>query len=156
MVIDLIFRGDNCQNHIQVVIAASANFEMGLLELLEATEVALNHGCGGHPRKAVSVQKVGGYLSDTGFSGENSSPKGLRSKATNVVSRIVGREGLLVNWLKDSKGLLGDTSHEVRAACAIVSKLGLQSFLEAQFDVSDCRLQLLGALHGAEDIDVIS
>lgn len=118
--------------------------------------MALNHRCGGNSRKAIFVQEVCGYLSDAGFSGEHSSPKGLRSKATNVVPWIVGRESLLIDWLKDGEWLLGYTSHEVCSTCSIVSKLGLQSFLEALLDLSDCLLQLFWALHGSKDIDVIT
>lgn len=118
--------------------------------------MALNHCCGGNTRKAVLVQKVGGHLSNTGFPREHSSPKGLRSKGTNMVSWIVGRKGLLINWLKDSDGLLLGTSHEISTTSSIVCKLGLQSFLEALLDVFDRRLQFLRALHGSKDFDVIS
>ena len=118
--------------------------------------MALNHSCGGNTRKAIFIQKVGGYLSNAGFPREHSSPKGLLSKATNVVSWIVGREGLLIDWLKDGKWLFRNTSHKVSSTCSIVCKLWLQSFLEALLDVSDCRLQLLWTLHGTKDIDVVA
>ena len=118
--------------------------------------MALNHSCGGNTRKAILVQEVCGDLSYAGFSREHSSPKGLLSKATNVVSWIVGREGLLIDWLKDRNWFFGNTSHEISSASSIVCKLWLQSFLEAPLDVSDCRLQLLWTLHGTKDIDVVA
>ena len=109
--------------------------------------MALNHSCGGNTRKAIFIYKVGGYLSNASFPRKHSSPKGLLSKATNVVSWIVGRKSLLIDWLKDSQGFFGNTSHEISSTCPIVCKLGFQSFLETLLDVPDGVLQLLGALH---------
>lgn len=147
MILGMILGSYRSHDHIHVVVAPCAKLKVRLFELFQATKMALNHSCGGNTRKAVSVQKVGGYLPNTGFSREHSSPKGLRSKATNVVSWIVGREGLLINWLKDGQWFFRNTSHEISPTCSIVCKLGLQSFLEAQLDVLDGLLQLRRGLH---------
>ena len=64
-----------------------------------------------------------------------------------MVSRIVGRESLLIDGFEDCQRLLVRASQEVCAARAIVGELGLQALAKSELNFLDVVLKLLRALH---------
>ena len=107
----------------------------------------LNHGCRRYPSEAIFIEKICSNFSDAGFAREYSSPERSRSKRTYVVSRIVGRESLLIDGFENCQRLLVWASQEVCATGAVVGELGLESLAKSELNFLDIILKLLRALH---------
>lgn len=153
MVVGLVFWCHNWLYHVFVVVAPCNYLHCLKFEWFETVVSCLNHCCGRHSWKAVFVKKVCCHFSDTGFSWEHSSPECVRTKGTHVVSWVVGRKSLLVNWFEHCKSLFVDSSQNVGSAGAVVSEFGLKAFSEAIKNIINYSRKLLGALHGSKHFD---
>lgn len=155
-IVYLVFWSDHWRDHLHVVVALWNDFEMWWFETLKTVVKGLYHSCWRHSREAICIEEVSYDLSNTGFSRENPSPKWFGSEGTYVISWIIGRKSLFIDWLENSKCLFGCSSEDVGATGPIICELGLKSFTEASLDFVDHFNHLFWALHWTKHVDVRS
>lgn len=150
VIVSLVFRCYDWRNHIYVIIAICDDFHFWKFECLKTIVSGLHHSCRRHSWEAVLVEKVRSHFSDTCFSWEHSSPEWTWPEGTHMVSRVVGRESLLVDWFEYCKCLFRGTSQNISSTRAVISEPGLETLSETTFDIHDNSLKPNWTRHRAK------